>query len=238
VELGEVSRTVRAAEGRERGASGRGERDGGSPGGERRDRPPQSGRPGEDRRPAAGAAGGAARADADGAPERAYSIRHLPNDPATRLERDALQAMLQYPEQVGIDLLRHGADCRFGNATLAVVRDGIASALASASSGLSASGTAATATVTVDRVVAEVPAPFTSIVQQLAVLPVPQRNAVELTAYVRGVVAALVDRELLRQKQELLGRLQRTDRTDTATYAAIQRALVDLENERRQLRGD
>jgi DNA primase len=175
----------------------------------------------------------------DGEPARSYSVRDLPNDPATRLERDALQAMLQYPEAVGVDLLRQGVDCRFGNATLAVVRDGIASALAAASAGEPARSTAtATATVTVDRVVAEVPPPFASIVQQLAVLPVPQRDAVELTAYVRGVVGALVDRELLRQKQELLGRLQRADRADTATYAAIQRGLVDLERERRALRGD
>ena len=48
----------------------------------------------------------------------------------------------------------------------------------------------------------------------------------------------MVDRELLRQKSELLGRLQRTDRNDTATYTTIQRALVELEAERRALRGD
>lgn len=238
MELGEVTRTVRSAEARERGGASRG----GSAarpdrGGDRRDvaREPggsvSGGRPGRD-------GSLLAEPQSEAEPARAYSIRDLPNDPATRLERDALQAMLQYPEAVGVDLLRLGVDCRFGNATLAVVRDGIASALAAASVDLPAGGATATLTVTVDRVIAEVPPPFTSIVQQLAVLPVPQRHTTELTAYVRGVVGALVDRELLRQKQELLGRLQRTDRTDTATYAAIQRALVDLENERRQLRGD
>jgi DNA primase len=75
-------------------------------------------------------------------------------------------------------------------------------------------------------------------VRQLAVAPVPQRGEDELTAYVRGIVGALIDRELLRQKSELLGRLQRTDRGDTATYATLQRALVELESERRALRGD
>lgn len=238
MELGEVTRTVRSAEARERGGASRG----GSAarpdrGGDRRDvarepgRSVSGGRPGRD-------GSLLAEPQSEAEPARAYSIRDLPNDPATRLERDALQAMLQYPEAVGVDLLRLGVDCRFGNATLAVVRDGIASALAAASVDVPAGGATATLTVTVDRVIAEVPPPFTSIVQQLAVLPVPQRHTTELTAYVRGVVGALVDRELLRQKQELLGRLQRTDRTDTATYTAIQRALVDLENERRQLRGD
>jgi DNA primase len=103
---------------------------------------------------------------------------------------------------------------------------------------MAASSAGAGGTFTVDRVVAEVPVPFTSIVQQLAVLPVPQRSDAELTSYVRGVVGGLVDRELLRQKQELLGRLQRTDRSDTATFAAVQQALVTLEQERRALRGD
>lgn len=240
MELGEVTRAVRGAEGRDRSAPARG--DGGERGGRDRtgDRR-EPARSGEDvhRRPGGPGEPGARAPATGGEPARSYSVRDLPNDPATRLERDALQAMLQYPEAVGVDLLRQGVDCRFGNATLAVVRDGIASALAAASVGEPSRATAtATATVTVDRVVAEVPPPFASIVQQLAVLPVPQRDAVELTAYVRGVVGALVDRELLRQKQELLGRLQRTDRADTATYAAIQRGLVDLERERRALRGD
>ncbi|MBM7504666.1 DNA primase [Agromyces aurantiacus] len=228
MELGEVARAVRSAEGRERAPSDRVE-------GARASRPDRDGaarrddgggpdRPGGSRGPGAAPS------------ERPFSIVQLPNDPATRLERDALQAMLQYPEAVGDDLLRQGVDCRFGNPTLAVVRDGIASAM-TAGGGAGGSGTA-TATLTVDRVVAEVPAPFASIVQQLAVLPVPQRDDTELTAYVRGVVSGLVDRELLRQKQELLGRLQRTDPGDRTTFAAIQRALVDLERERRALRGD
>ena len=92
--------------------------------------------------------------------------------------------------------------------------------------------------VRVDRVMAEVPQPFVGVVQQLAVAPVPQRGEAELEVYVRGVVSSLVDRELLRQKSELLGRLQRLDRADQSTFAALQRALVELEAERRALRDD
>src|SRR5215218_1988853 len=161
------------------------------------------------------------------AAERPFSITDLPNDPSTRLERDALQAMLQYPDALGPDLLRHAADSRFGNASLAVIRDGIASVLASPDP-----------LVRVDRVMAEVPAPFAGVVQQLAVAPVPQRSEAELAAYVQGVVSALVDRELLRQKAELLGRLQRTDRTDQTAFTALQHALVELETERRALRAE
>ena len=135
--------------------------------------------------------------------------------------------MLQYPDTVGGDLLRHAVDSRFDNASLAVVRDGIASVLSSPDP-----------SIRVDRIIEEVPAPFATVVHQLAVAPVPQRSEAELSAYVTGIVSALVDRELLRRKSELLGRLQRTDRTDATTYATLQRALVDLETERRALRGD
>ncbi|KRE30704.1 DNA primase [Agromyces sp. Soil535] len=207
MELGEVTRAVRSATGRskapeERGASAAS----GS-----------TGSPGQ----------GVGEAQGTDAATRPFSITELPNDPSTRLERDALQAMLQYPDTLGADLLRHAVDSRFGNASLAVVRDGIASVLASPDPA-----------VRVDRVVDEVPAPFAGVVRQLAVAPVPQRSEAELTAYVTGVVSALIDRELLRQKSELLGRLQRTDRSDTENYGSLQRALVELETERRALRGD
>lgn len=168
-----------------------------------------------------------ANAIAEEATERPFSIAQLPRDPSTRLERDALQAMLQYPERVGDELLRHAVDSRFGDATLSVVRDGIAAVLGSTDP-----------RVRVDRVIAEVPAPFAGVVQQLVVLPVPQRNDAELDAWVRGVVSSLIDRELLRQKSELLGRLQRLSPGDQATFSALQRALVELEQERRALRAD
>ena len=206
MELGEVTRAVRSAGGRPKAGSGE-----------------RSASTSHVRLDGAGRGGGPA-ADA---PVRPFSIADLPNDPSTRLERDALQVMLQYPDAVGADLLRHAVDSRFGNASLAVVRDGIASVLASPDP-----------SIRVDRIVEEVPAPFAGIVHQLAVSPVPQRSEAELAAYVTGVVSALVDRELLRQKSELLGRLQRTDRDDVTTYATLQRALVELETERRALRDD
>lgn len=206
MELGEVERAVRGAKtGRTRDAGDR-------RGGERRAD-----------EASAHARGHAANAPAPEAPARPFSITELPTDPSTRLERDALQAMLQFPDVAGADLLAQATDSRFGNDTLAVVRDGVASVLASG------------AALNVDRVVAELPAPYASIVHQLAVAPVPQSSEAELNAYVRGVLTALVERELLRQKRELLGRLQRTDPADRETFVTIQRALVDLERDRRAL---
>jgi DNA primase len=210
LDLAEVDRAVRSA----RGAAAA-ERRGAEPGAraEPRGRGEASAHPG-------------ATADrAPGAPDtpRPFSIAQLPSDPSTRLEREALQVMLQFSGSAGASLLSQATDTRFGNETLAVVLDGIASVLASG------------APPTIDRVVAEVPAPYAGVVQQLAVLPVPERSDAELTRYVTGILVAVVERELLRQKRELLGRLQRTDPADRETYASIQRALVDLERERRAL---
>jgi DNA primase len=47
---------------------------------------------------------------------------------------------------------------------------------------------------------------------------------------------ALIDRDLLRQSHDLLGRLQRTDPKDRESYRSIQAELMALEGERRRLR--
>jgi DNA primase len=55
---------------------------------------------------------------------------------------------------------------------------------------------------------------------------------------VRDITIALIDRELLRLKAELLGRLQRTDAANRDVYATLQRELVRVEAERRSLRDE
>jgi DNA primase len=50
---------------------------------------------------------------------------------------------------------------------------------------------------------------------------------------------SLIERDLLRRKTELLGALQRTDgAAEPERYRALQRELVELEAERRRVRGD
>jgi len=68
------------------------------------------------------------------------------------------------------------------------------------------------------------------------VAPIPERPEL-IGAYCRDVVAGLIDRDLLRQKKDLLGALQRTDaRADAPRYGQIQLDLVRVEGERRALR--
>ncbi|MFT2816494.1 DNA primase [Leifsonia sp. A12D58] len=159
--------------------------------------------------------------------EQPFSLVELPTDPATRLERDALMAMLQRPALVGVPLIARATQTTFTHPSLAVVRDGIAASLDHA-----------TSPDWLDRVVAEVPAPLANLVQQLAVAPLPERTEREIGPYVTDITTALIDRELLRLKADLLGRLQRADPTDREIYSTIQRELVRVEAERRNLRSE
>ncbi|MBI5161964.1 MAG: DNA primase [Micrococcales bacterium] len=167
-------------------------------------------------------------APAEAAPEqRAASIAELPTDPITRSERDALMAILQYPDAVGAELAGRFVQARFANQTLAVVRDGIASAL----DRFGGRGW-------VETVASEVPAGFGTVVTQLSVAPIPERSD-RVIAYAGRVVADLVDRDLLRRKAELQGSLLRASQGgDEARLGELQRELVTVEQQRRALRGE
>lgn len=160
--------------------------------------------------------------------ETGPSISTLPSDPATRLERDAIMAILQQPTEVGRPLVERAAQAGFANASLAVVRDAIATSLDS----LESSGW-------LERIIEEVPAPFSMLVKELGLAPIPEKTGRELAAYCQGIASALIDRDLLRLKAELLGRLQRTDATEEPErYGEVQRELVRVEAERRALRSE
>ena len=153
------------------------------------------------------------------------AITDLPIDPITRSERDALMALIQHPEAVGRTLTERVLAARFTNPTLAVIRDGVAASL----DDFESSGW-------IDRVSREVPEAFRSLVSQLAVAPILSRSD-RLIEYCEQVVADLVDRDILREKAELVGAMQRASADgDTARWGELSRRSVALETERRQLR--
>jgi DNA primase len=156
-----------------------------------------------------------------------FSLTDLPVDPPTRQERDAIMAILQYPTDVGRELVARVTRVRFVNPTLTVVRDAIASSIEALDS-----------TDWVAAVTTEVPPPYASLVQQLAVAPIPSKQD-RMAAYCAQVASDLVDRELLRTKADLLGALQRTDRaSEPDRYRQLQEELVSVETERRGLRDE
>jgi DNA primase len=161
------------------------------------------------------------------APPSGPTLTQLATDPSTRLERDVLMAVLQHPTDVGRELIDRITTTRFANESLSVVRDAIAT--------------------TVDQldspswlalVVAEVPAHYSMLVQQLGMAPIPAREGA-MAAYCTSVAVAIVDRDLLRRKKELVGALQRTDSAADATkYQDLQKELVAIEASRRLIRQD
>ncbi|MGN6324836.1 DNA primase [Pseudolysinimonas sp.] len=175
----------------------------------------------DERRPAGDISRGAAPEQPPARPSA--GLMDLPTDPATRGERDALMAVLQHPDPVGEELLQRLSEVRFTNATLGVVRDGIAVSLPADAA-------------FVDRVAEAVPAEFASLVRQLAVAPIPTRPD-RLAAYCESVVADLVVRDLLRRRGELVGAMQRAQSEgDRARWESLSRQSAELEMERRRLR--
>ncbi|MHC5796006.1 DNA primase [Lacisediminihabitans sp. FW035] len=160
--------------------------------------------------------------------EQGPSLVHLPTDPSTRLERDALMAMLQQPTLIGRGLVERASQVDFSNPSLAVVRDGVMASM----DDFDSAGWLA-------RVIDEVPAPFAMLVKELGLAPLPERENRELTLYCQAVTTDLIARDLLRRKADLLGQSQRTDAAaEPERYRALQVELVRIEAERRALRSE
>lgn len=158
---------------------------------------------------------------------REILLTELPTDPITRSERDSLMALVQHPAAVGRELTERLLQARFVNPTLSVVRDGIAASMDDFEDG-----------GWIARIAREVPPSFASLVAQLAVAPIPERPD-RVGAYCEKVVADLVDRDLLREKSELVGAMQRASAEgDRTRWEELSRRSVALENERRRLRNE
>ncbi|WP_413319673.1 DNA primase [Agrococcus sp. 1P02AA] len=160
-------------------------------------------------------------------PPADVALEQLARDPASRMERDAIAAMLQQPQVLGKDLAARGASAYVSNPSLAVVRDGVLASL-----------DAIDAPDFSERVAETVPAEIVPLVRTLAMAPIPQSTLDGVEAYVRGIVSSLVDRDILRRKAELLGSLQRLGATDPEASKRMQEQLLELERERRTLRSE
>jgi DNA primase len=185
----------------------------------------------QDDRSAGSGRDGRAGSGTDGAgaaDEPVAGIRSLPNDPISRMERDAVMAMVQQPTSVGAPLLGLAASATFSTPMLAAVRDAVVANVDVIGAG-----------DWLDRLLADVPAPLRTLTHELALAPIPARNAEDLAAYCRSIVVALVERDLLARKASLLGQLQRADPHEQAERRAeIQRQLVDIDGQRMRLRAD
>lgn len=163
---------------------------------------------------------------ASGAPAHPQPVI-LGNNPATRMERDAVMAMLQLPADVGPELLAEAAGSFMSNSHLAVIRDAIG-----------ANQQNWDQPTWIESVSADVPDYLRALVMQLAVAPLPERSEREMTVYARAIVVSLVERDVVRRKSDLVSRMQRLDPSAANESREIQQELVALEAKRRRLRDE
>ncbi len=158
--------------------------------------------------------------------ESEFALPNL-NDPITRFERQVLEVLVQIPasfsqEQL-IRIVRDGFSAPAHNAIL----EAIGTSMVSHGSGdwLNVIGGAT-------------PAELHALLRSIAAQALPAKNEVDLIRYGQGVVARALTNALAHEKADLLAALRRTDVVDSAEESArIQRALVELEAERRKLQG-
>jgi len=158
-----------------------------------------------------------------GAPQRSV-LASLPETPAVRLERDALMAMLQQAPAIGEELLAQAVTAEVTDPTLRVVRDAIAATLPHFAE-----------PDWVQRVCAEAPEPYHTVIRELAIASMPARNLDTIGKYARAIVVSLLERDLLSLKAELMARMQRIGDPASPDSRVIQQQLAALEHARRTL---
>ncbi|MBG6183698.1 DNA primase [Arthrobacter sp. CAN_A214] len=152
-----------------------------------------------------------------------------PRDPIGRMEREALEVALQYPNLLEPVHWERLAGANFSAPVYATLRDAVQAA--------GSSGTDPAQWV--ERVRQEVPEVLRGFVTELAVTPLPSKAEDALALYCRDIVNRLFELRITQQKAEKLGQLQRMDpAADPAVYNQLQRDLMELETQRRLLRSD
>ena len=170
---------------------------------------------------------GATAGQAEPAPS--VLARPDPRDPQGRMEREALEVVLQQPGLLSAGNWQHFAATEFVVPAYRAIQQGI---------GHAGESVAATSQW-LELVRSNVPPELESLVAELALSPLPATGEETLARYCRDILRRLFELQITRLKQERLGALQRMDpAVDPEGYQLLQRELMELEMARRQLRGD
>ncbi|WP_298253323.1 DNA primase [uncultured Arthrobacter sp.] len=173
-----------------------------------------------------GASGGPG---ADGAAAEPFFERPDPRDPVARMEREALEVVLQQPTLLTAPQWESFSASRFTTPVHEVVHTAVLAA--------GAAGTELSRWV--ESVREGVPDVLRPLVSELAVRPLPAKDAEAMVSYCRDILNRLTELRITQQKADKLGQLQRMDPdADPALYNRVQRDLMELEMQRRQLRED
>lgn len=165
----------------------------------------------------------------DGVASEPFFERPDPRDPIARMEREALEVVLQQPTLLTALQWESFSAFRFTAPVHEVVHTAVLAA--------GAAGTELSRWV--ESVREGVPDVLRPLVSELAVRPLPAKDAEAMVSYCRDILNRLTELRITQQKADKLGQLQRMDpAADPALYNQVQRDLMELEMQRRQLRED
>lgn len=149
----------------------------------------------------------------------------IPVTVQTRLEVEALAIVLQYPQQIDLDRIAEVVRSDFSHPLLASVRDAIMGSIDDYQRG-----------DWIDLLTERAPE-ICQLIQELAVLPLPQAEETKINNYITGVTAALLQRQIETELEELFAQLQRANTLgDSDEVKRLQFIIQDRENQRRTLK--
>ncbi len=174
------------------------------------------------------AVGVQAAPDASGSGE-SYLERPDPRNPIARMEREALEVVIQQPTLLTPVQWQSFSTSRFSVPVYEALHTAV---LAAGAAGAELSGW-------VESVREGVPDVLRPLVSELAVRPLPAKDEDAMVNYCRDILNRLTELRITQQKADKLGQLQRMESaSDPVLYNQLQRDLMELEMQRRLLRED
>ncbi|MDK6274963.1 DNA primase [Pseudoglutamicibacter cumminsii] len=149
-------------------------------------------------------------------------------DPATKIEWDALEVVIQNPHLIDADAWAQFFEAKFLTPAHAAIKDAIV---------VAATMQVSTA-VWVETIREQVPEPLAALVSQMAVAPLPASNEEELRRYCKGIVNRLLAMQINRQKADYAAELQRVGSDDPERVEQLHRKLMELEMQRRRYQSE
>lgn len=169
--------------------------------------------------------GRAARASAVEGLRTSAPVRQAESNQANRQERQILEVMVQLPGSFTSSQLRKISAAGMADTNFQRIVDGVAQIV-----GQDLPGDFH------NNLLNQLPEELAPLVRELALAELPVGEKSDLERYSKGIVRGAIIQALSREKEDLLGALRRLDPTNQAeAIAAVQRQLVELEAERRQL---
>lgn len=169
----------------------------------------------------------------DDSPEEPRSVELPdPREPVSRMEREALEVVLQVPDLVPLPYWAHFDSAGMTYRVHQVMHDAVVGARADLGEGVQGGR------VWLESVRNHLPEPLHGYLAQLSVTPLPAATEQQMRNYAVGVITSLVEMHINREKSDKLAHLNRLNaQREPDLYQQLNRELLDLELQRRSLMG-